>query len=672
MRFSDQVIAAVRERASIVRYAERKMTFDRRKSQPARGDFWACCPFHNEKSPSFHVVESKGIYHCFGCGETGDVFKLAMKLEGLSFPEAVTRIAEEAGVALPRETNEDHTAHAQRKRLFDACAAAQAAFAQALTAPDGAKALAYLERRGLDAATRARFGLGYAPAGPTWLLAKLQAQGFVEADIRAAGLAKGEDGRRPWDFFRDRVTFPIADAQGRIVGFGARAMDPEAAAKYINSPDTPLFSKGRLLYRLKDARENLARTKGKGLVVAEGYMDVIAFERAGIAAVAPLGTALTEDQLELLWRSGPEPIFCFDGDGAGLRAASRALDLALPKLSPSRTLRVAVLPEGLDPDDVFRRDGAAALMPLLDLAKPAVEALAGREIAREPLDTPEKRAGLKQRLREAAGRIQDEATRREYLRDLLARADAALTAAAPPRRSRERGSWGKDGGAPRFQGERPPVASPELRARVLGELRPGLRPAVEQILRGASECPDVLDQGIDLFAALPIPDPDLDRIRSAILQRRADGEAVDQDALSRHLAQTGDESAAALVRAWRSLRPPPAPKRASAVPGSAAPMPVAATSEDVAGAMGASVVSAEDDLRRQEEALWRRRLEGEWMALATLLVTQPEIEADVAGLLARDELDDDGFARAVAMRRAQRDADRALIAARETPGRPET
>lgn len=699
MRFSDQFIATVRDRASIARYAERKLTFDRRKSQPAKGDFWACCPFHSEKSPSFHVLDRRGLYKCFGCGAQGDIFGLAMQLEGLSFPEAVARIADEAGIALPREPGEDPSALAKRKRLYDAIAAAQAAFVQALAAPEGATALKYLEKRGLDAATRARFGLGYAPAGPTWLTPRLRTAGFTDAELRDAGLARGDDGRRPWDFFRDRITFPIADGQGRIVGFGARALDPAQPAKYVNSPDTPLFSKGRLLYRLKEAREILARTKGSGLVVAEGYMDVIAFERAGIPAVAPLGTALTEDQLELLWRSGSTPVFCFDGDAAGLRAADRALDLALPKLAPTRTLSIAVLPEGLDPDDVFRKDGPEALAPLLAQARPAVEALAQREIQREPLTTPEQRAGLKQRLRDAAGRVQDEGTRREYLRDLLARADAALNQSLPRRewKPRERrddgsrsGSWGggygggggsgsgsgSGQGQRRFGAERLPSATPELRARVQATPRPGNRPALEQVLRGACESPQVLDRGGELLAELPIADPDLDRIRDALLHLRAAGEPVDQEALSRHLAQSGEESAAACVRAWRLLRPPPAPTRAKAGPAPASPLPAAgqpgapALTGDAGDAdvVDPLTLSAEETLRRQEEALWRQRLEAEWMALATSLVTQPEIEADVASLLARDDLDDDAFARAVAMRKAQRDVDRALIAAREAPG----
>ncbi|MBU6373564.1 MAG: DNA primase [Alphaproteobacteria bacterium] len=699
MRFSDQFLATVRDRASIARYAERKLTFDRRKSQPAKGDYWACCPFHSEKSPSFHVLDQRGLFKCFGCGAQGDIFGLAMQLEGLSFPEAVARIADEAGVALPRDAGEDPSALARRKRLHDAVAAAQAAFVQALASPDGAAALKYLEKRGIDAAARARFGLGYAPAGPAWLAPRLRSAGFTEAELKDAGLVRGDDGRRPWDFFRDRITFPIADGQGRIVGFGGRALDPAAPAKYMNSPDTPLFSKGRLLYRLKEARETLARTKGDGLVVAEGYLDVIAFERAGIPAVAPLGTALTEDQLDLLWRSGKTPVFCFDGDAAGLRAADRALDLALPKLAPTRTLAIAVLPEGLDPDDVFRRDGAAALAPLLAQARPAVEALAQREIQREPLTTPEQRAGLKQRLRDAAGRIQDEGTRREYLRDLLARADAALAETLPRRewRPREKGQGaggdragssfgggsfgGRQGGGGQGGGRggfpaRLAGITPELRARVQATPRPGNRPAIEQVLRGACESPEVLERGGELLASLPIADPDLDRIRDALLHLRAAGEPVDQEALSRHLAQSGEESAAACVRAWRLLRPPPAPSRAKAGPAPASPLPAAgepgapALTGDAGVADDADplTLSAEETIRRQEEALWRQRLEAEWMALATSLVTQPEIEADVASLLARDDLDDDAFARAVAMRKAQRDVDRALIAAREAPG----
>ena len=670
MRFSEQLLATVRDRASIASYAGRKLSWDNRKSQPAKGDYWACCPFHGEKTSSFHVLDRKGLYKCFGCGEAGDIFKLAMKLEGLSFPEAVERIANDAGVTLPREPMEDSGALQRRKRLYEACTAAQTGFVEALASREGDKARAYLEKRGLDAATRQKFGLGYAPAGPAFIANRLMALGFTEAEVREAGLAKGDDGRRPYDHFRDRVMFPIADAQGRIVGFGGRALDPNQPAKYVNSPETPLFSKGRLLYRHKEAREILARTKGKGLIVAEGYLDVIAFERAGVPAVAPLGTALTEDQLELLWRAGPAPILCFDGDKAGLRAADRALDLALPKLAPNRTIAVAILPEGQDPDDVFRASGPEALASLLEHAKPAVEALVAREIAREPLTTPEARAGLKQRLRDAAGRIADADTRREYLKDVLARADAALAGALPRREWRPSGGGkfkgGKGGGS--FQ---PASASAELKARLAGAARPGDAPAIEQLLRGACESALILERGGELLADLAIADPDLDRIRDALLRLRAAGETVDQSALSRHLADSGEESAAACVRRWPAS--PWLTKTADAdEEGVAGPIDAAPATSDLAVdafALHASETS-DEELRRRDEAEWRRRLEGEWMALATLLVTRPEIEADLAGLLARDGLDDDAFARAVAMKRAQRDVDRALLAAREA--RPPT
>jgi DNA primase len=690
MLFSDDFKDLVRSRASIAAYASGKLAFDQRRSNVARGDYWACCPFHGESTPSFHILDRKGVFKCFGCGAAGDIFTLAIKLEGLSFPEAVARIADASGIALPKDSREDDGALARRKRLFEACAAAQETFASALRSSDGARALAYLEKRGIDAQARTQFGLGYAPAGPSWLMAKLTARGFSEADLRAAGLVKGDEGRRPWDFFRDRVTFPIADAQGRIAGFGGRAMDASAVAKYLNSPETPLFSKGRLLYRLKEARERLARGPASPLVVAEGYIDVIAFERAGVAAVAPLGTAIGEEQFDLLWRASSEPVFCFDGDGAGRRAADRALNLALPKLAPGRTLRVALLPEGLDPDDVFRRDGPEALAALLSGAEPAIEAIARREIERAPLDTPEQRAGLKQRMAELAGRIQDPGVRREYLRELARRADQAVygaTRRSGPSRAGARTDW--------RPGQRTPVIAPsaELKAVVAAGGRPGLRPSIEHVLRGASESPDLLETGCDLLAAMAIPDADLHEIREALLEQWAAGEPVDPEALSRHLAATGADSAAALVRSWRSLRPPSAPIKRGPDPfqvlvegglgsvGSDASSDAAsvghlavqssANAAELAAQASAAAAAAEELLRRQEAVLRRKRLEAEWKALATVLVTHPEIKADVAGLSARDEINDDEFARAWAMGRAKLEGDRALIAARETPPAPD-
>ena len=366
MRFSDTLLRQVRDRVSIADYAGKRLSWHKQKSRPSAGDFWACCPFHQEKSPSFHVLDQKGIFNCFGCGEKGDVFTLAMKLEGLSFPEAVEKMAEIAGVQLPREEMEDRGESDRRRRLYAITARTARLYVEALRSSGGAEARKYLQGRGFGPDEWERFAIGYAPDEWTWTLDKLKADGYTQDEIVAAGVAReGDEGKRAIDTFRGRVTFEITDTAGKVIGFGGRALSKDAKAKYINSPETALYSKSRVLYRLKQAREVLARTKAPGLVVGEGYLDVIAFERAGIAAVAPCGTALTEEQLQLLWRSGGEPVFCFDGDDAGRRAADKAIELALPHLAPGRTIRIGHAPPGQDPDDIFRAGGAEALAALI-------------------------------------------------------------------------------------------------------------------------------------------------------------------------------------------------------------------------------------------------------------------------------------------------------------------
>ncbi|MES1200285.1 MAG: DNA primase [Pseudomonadota bacterium] len=554
MRFTDTFLRQVRDRVSIADYASRKLAWDKRKTRPAAGDFWACCPFHQEKSSSFHVLDAKGIYKCFGCDAKGDVFTLAMKLEGLSFPEAVAEMAERAGMELPKDEGEDRGDAERRKRLYAAAARAAKLYADALRSREGAAARDYLKGRGFDAELCTRFGIGYAPGGYTWLIDKLRGEGFSFEELIEAGLARdSEDGRRPIDTFRDRVTFEITDAGGKIIAFGGRALQKDAKAKYINSPECALYSKSRVLYRLKQARELLAKTKASGLVVSEGYLDVIAFERAGIAAVAPCGTALTEEQLQLIWRAGGEPILCFDGDTAGLRAADRALDLALPHLGPGRTVKIALLPQGEDPDDVYRRAGPEALAPMIAAAQPASDALFERERNRRPLTTPEARAALKNQLREAVNKIADPDTRRLYFSDLLGRADAITR--PPPRPPGQPWTAGVPaGGRNARRTPQPEPVTPEL--RVLSAVR-RQRPAAESFLRAAIDYPGVLARFSDWLDRLDIADPELAAIRSAI-HALTDGEdaakTIDREGLSLHLTRSGEERAAARVAAWPKAR----------------------------------------------------------------------------------------------------------------------
>jgi DNA primase len=584
MRFTDTLLRQVRDRVSIADYAGKRLTWHKQKSRPSAGDYWACCPFHQEKTPSFHVLDAKGIFNCFGCGEKGDVFTLAMKLEGLSFPEAVEKMAELAGVPLPKDDYEDRGENDRRKRLYAITASAAKLYASALRSSGGAEARKYLQGRGIGPEDWERFGIGFAPEEWTWTLDKLKAEGFTLEEIVAAGVAReGEEGRRAIDTFRGRVTFEITDAAGKVIGFGGRALAKDAKAKYINSPETPLYSKSRVLYRLKQARELLAKTKASGLVVGEGYIDVIAFERAGIAAVAPCGTALTDEQLMLLWRSGGEPVLCFDGDAAGARAAERALDLALPHLGPGRTVRFAHAPQGQDPDDIFRRGGGEALAALVANASAASDILFAREKTRHGLATPEAQAAFQAGLKEAIARIGDRDTQRAYFSELMSRANADIRAERPQGRGFQRGP------AP------PAPATAELKATAAA--RP--RPAAENFLRAAADFPGILARYADWLDRLAISDPELAAIRAALVSlsdAHDSGRAIDRETLSRHLTRSGEERAAARISHW--------PK---------------------AGSLADSAV-----------------LEAEFLALATREVVLPAIREELAELLALEEAGDPG------------------------------
>ena len=351
----------LRERVSLEAVVGRKVVWDNRKSSRARGDFWAPCPFHQEKSASFHILERQGFYKCFGCGAQGDVFKFVQETEGVGFMEAVKILAGEAGLSVPAPSPQAQKRQDRRERLSEVLEAGLRHYRMMLGSGQGRAARDYLAGRGLAQADIDRFGLGFAPSGNDAVLRHLRGKGIDEALAIDCGLcARPEDGRAPYDRFRDRIVFPIRDARGRLVSLGGRAMAQDARAKYLNGPQTDLFDKGRTLYNLHEARA--AAAKGAPLILAEGYMDVIALVRAGFeAAVAPLGTAITEDQLQLLWRVSDEPVVALDGDAAGLNSAYRLIDLALPLLAPGRSLRFAVLPAGKDPDDLLREGGQDAV-----------------------------------------------------------------------------------------------------------------------------------------------------------------------------------------------------------------------------------------------------------------------------------------------------------------------
>ncbi|MFK7755006.1 MAG: DNA primase [Sedimentitalea sp.] len=404
----------LRTRASLSQVVGRKVTWDPRKSNQGKGDMWAPCPFHHEKTASFHVDDRKGFYYCFGCHAKGDAISFVKDTENVSFMEAVEILAREAGMPMPAADPRAREKADRRTILADVMEQASQFLRLQLNTGAAGPARDYLTRRGLDGAALERWEIGFAPDAWQAMWDHLRSKSIEEELILAAGLAKpSSKGGKPYDTFRNRIMFPIRDARGRCVGFGGRAMDPNDNAKYLNSPETELFDKGRSLYNHAPART--AAGKGQPLVVAEGYMDVIALASGGFeAAVAPLGTAVTENQLQLLWRIAPEPIIALDGDTAGLRAAMRLIDLALPLLEAGQSLRFALMPEGKDPDDLIRSEGAGAVQALLDGAMPMVQLLWQRETEGRVFDSPERKAALDKTLREKLMLIKDPSIRSHY------------------------------------------------------------------------------------------------------------------------------------------------------------------------------------------------------------------------------------------------------------------
>jgi len=442
MRFTPQFLEELRERLPASEVVGRRV-----KLKKAGREYKGLSPFQQEKTPSFFVNDEKQAWFDFSSGLNGNIFDFVMRTEGVSFPEAVERLAAMAGMALPAATPDAARHEQRRKTLHDVMELAARFFADTLASRNGAKARGYLGDRAITPQTQLQFRLGYALPERFALKEHLGAQGISTEDMVEAGLlVAGDDIPVPYDRFRDRVMFPITDARGRVIAFGGRALEKDVPAKYLNSPETPLFHKGDNLYNLATARK--AAHDGSPLVVVEGYVDVIAMVTAGFGgAVAPLGTALTENQLALLWKMADEPILCFDGDRAGQKAAYRAADLALPALMPGKSLRFALLPEGQDPDDLARSGGRVAIEEVISAARPLVDMLWSREIEGGSFATPERRAALEARINELSKGIRDEVVRRHYRDDL---ADRLQRAFAP-----QGGGYGRGGFRPGRGSESP-------------------------------------------------------------------------------------------------------------------------------------------------------------------------------------------------------------------------
>jgi DNA primase len=548
MRFPPQFLDQIRARVNLSSVVGRHVQWDRRKSNPGKGDYWACCPFHTEKSPSFHADDRKGRYFCFGCKASGDHFTFLTEKAGLSFPEAVSQMASEAGLPMPAISEEEAKREETRASLYDVMEMAAKLFQQELQSSYGARARGYLSDRELTPDIQKEFGIGYARDDRNWLRNELAAKGVTLDQMVDTGLVvPGEDDKLPYDRFRDRVMFPIRDARGRVVAFGGRALRADVSAKYLNSPETIIFQKGELLYNYDKARQP-AHQKAQ-IIVVEGYVDVIAMHRAQMPeTVAPMGTALTEIQLGILWRTTPEPILCFDGDAAGLKAAYRALDLGLQRLTPGHSLRFAFLPEGKDPDDLLRSDGPEALKTIVSAAEPLLDVLWRRALSENDRATPERKAAFERDLRQQVAGIADESVRRHYMDALRDRFDQL--------RAQERGFSPAAGrrvsGAARFaprtspsgrrlrEWEIPLPASQQLRVaagRAASSDAPERRTRL--IVLSFINHPGLLHEFWDDFAALDLASTELDSLRTRILDSAASEESLEPAAFKAHLTERG-------------------------------------------------------------------------------------------------------------------------------------
>jgi len=538
MRFTPQFLDELRARLPVSEVVGKRV-----KLKKAGREWKGLSPFQQEKTPSFTVNDQKGFYHDFSSGKHGNIFDFVMETEGVSFPEAVERCAAMAGVAVPAATPDAARHEQRRKTLHDVMELAAKFFIERLASRQGAKARGYLGDRAILPTTQVQFRLGYAPPERFALKEHLGSLGIPTDDMVEAGLlVTGDDIPVPYDRFRDRVMFPITDLRGRVIAFGGRALEKDVPAKYLNSPETPLFHKGDNLYNLAPARK--AAHDGAQLIVVEGYIDVIAMVTAGFGgAVAPLGTALTENQLALLWKMSDEPILCFDGDKAGQKAAWRAGDLALPHLRPGKSLRFALLPDGQDPDDLARSGGRAAIEDVIAAARPLAEVIWSREIEGGNFATPERRAALEARIGELANSIRDEVVRRYYRQDLGQRLARAF-APDPSGGFAGRSQGGREsarrfpprgpvaGGRPPFAGSRGQAmpaagamargpyqaASPHLAA---SPIMRGQRSAISRrealILQCLLAHPWLLHEHLEEAAALELAHPEAQRLRAGIM-----------------------------------------------------------------------------------------------------------------------------------------------------------
>jgi DNA primase len=563
MRFPPSLLDEIRARLPVSQVVARKVALKR-----AGREMKGLSPFKQERTPSFFVNDHKGSWFDFSSGQNGDIFKFVMLTEGLSFPEAVERLAEEAGLPVPKATPQQAEQEDQRARLHALLEASARFFQEQLRRPAGAYARQYLDKRGLGAGAIDRFRLGYAPNDRSALRDHLAHAGYTGPEMASSGmLVTGEDIPVAYDRFRNRVMFPICDLRGRAIAFGGRALDPDAPAKYLNSPETPLFHKGSVLYNAHNARGPAHdRTQ---VIAVEGYMDAIALSEAGFPqTVAPLGTALTADQVRLLWRMAPEPVLCFDGDAAGRRAAFRAVDTVLPLLEPGYSVQFAFLPDGLDPDDLVRQHGPAAFQSILDSrTSPLFDVLVEREEQAGPTLTPEQRASLEGRLNGLIARIAHPSVREHYQRELretlwaknrklmreLARTDGRRPASlAAKRRNNTAVDWrvgaraaerGRLGLPPRAA----ELAAAPVRSNELADRASPLPAREALIVCTLIAHPWLLEARCEEVAELVLTSPPLIRLRDALLSLLAQNATLDRGELRTQLTAQGLDKVVAMA-----------------------------------------------------------------------------------------------------------------------------
>jgi DNA primase len=569
MRFPASFLDDLRARLPVSEVVGRRVALKK-----AGREWKGLSPFNKEKTASFFVNDQKQAWFDFSSGKNGSIFDFLMMTEGVTFPEAVERLAAMAGVSVPKSSPEAEAREERRKTLHEVVELAAKFFEATLAARAGAKARGYLADRGIEPKTQLKFRIGYAPPERYALKEHLGAQGVSTEDMVEAGLlVSGDDIPVPYDRFRDRVMFPITDLRGRTIAFGGRALEKDVQAKYLNSPETPLFHKGSNLYNGAAARQ--AAHSGAPIVVVEGYIDVIAMVTAGYeAAVAPLGTALTEDQLALIWKMTDEPVLCFDGDGAGRRAAYRAVDLALPHIKPGKTVKFALLPEGQDPDDLMRSSGREAIAEVIGAARPLAEMLWQRETEAGGFDTPERRAGLDQRIADVANQINDPSVRKYYRQDLDERVRALFAPAPRPANENRRGWEGRSNTRDRWKGrgrspaqrDIPAVPSPRLAASPLVRGMRSALPAREAlILLALINHPWLLDTHAEELTELEFRHADGDRLRAAVLDAAATEHPVSPVAMRAAIAARGQ--GALLARVEQAItHPSDWPARETAAP----------------------------------------------------------------------------------------------------------